>query len=249
MRAIAAANVIPTLFFFLLFGGRVSAQQPSHCNNIFFCLFNQEAAANDAAGIHKYSRDVVDLILPNLWTYGRSPSGRMEAFENELLGEKYAAKLAERLAQAEQAAREGNGKLVPVSNVVQAFSDLMNGVGAPPSVRTDEVSVQKFREHAAAIKAFPALFSADRNRTNCNPGEAVFILGLLIMYNGVLREQNLDMDLAMMHPERQREYGSWMSFGVVRGPESQRLVSSYTAAHSRRAGIALFNHVVDTLGI
>lgn len=252
MRAIFAANVIPVLFVSLLFGGRVSAQQPAHCINIFFCLFNQEAAANDAAGIHKYSRDVVDMVLPNLWTYGRSPSSRMETFEREFLGEKYAAKLAERLAKAEQAAREGNGKLVPVSNVVRAFNDLMKQVGALPAVHTDEMSVQKFREHAAAIKGFPALFSADRNRTDCNPGEAVFILGLLIMDNGVLHEGNLDMDLATMHPEKQRNDGSWMTFGVVsnnRAPDSQRLVSSYPAAHGRHAGIALFNHLADILGI
>jgi hypothetical protein len=248
MRAIFVANAIPVLFFFLLFGGTASAQELSHCNNIFFCLFNQEAAANDAAGIHKYSRDVVDLILPNQWTYGRSPSGRTEGFRNEFLGEKYAAKLAERLAQAEQTAREGKGKLVPVSNVVRAFNDLMKEAGAPPSVRTDEGSVQKFREHAATIKGFPALFSADRNRTNCSPGEAVFILGLLIMNNGVLREDKLDMDLAMMHPEKQREVGSWMSFSVVRARDSQRMVSSYPAAHGKHAGIALFNHLADTIG-
>jgi hypothetical protein len=175
----------------------------------------------------------------------------MEQFEDELLGEKYAAKLAERLAQAEQTARAGNGKLVPVSDVVRAFNDLMKEVGAPRSVRTDEMSVQKFREHAATIRGFPALFSADRNGTNCHPGEAVFLLGLLIRGNGLLDEGNLDMDLAMMHPEKQHNDEGWMTFGVIRTvhpPNSQQLISSYSASHGRHAGIALFNHVADTLG-
>jgi hypothetical protein len=249
MRTSFAAKVICTLLFLLLCGSRVSAQQPANCIHIFFCLFDQKAAANDPAGIHKYSRDVLDLVLPSQWTYGRSPSGRMEQFEDEFLGEKYAANLADRLARAEQAARAGNGKLVAVSDVVRSFNNLMKEVGTPPSVRTDENSVQKFREHAAAIKAFPALLSANRNGTNCNPGEAVFLLGLLIMGNGVLDEGNLDMDVAMMHPETDRNE-SRMAFGVVtaHAPDSRQLILSYPADHGRRAGISLFNHVADTLG-
>jgi hypothetical protein len=250
MRGSFPAKVFHALFFLLLCGSRVSAQQPANCIHIFFCLFDQEAAASDSVGIHKYSRDVADLILPSQWTYGRSPAGRMEQFEDEFLGEKYAANLADRLARAEQTARTGNGKLVALSDVVRAFNDLMKEVGAPSSVRTDENTVQKFREHAAAIKAFPALFSADRNGTNCNPAEAVFILGLLMMDNGVLYERNLDMDLALMHPEAERGEG-WMSFGVVstvRAPDSRQLILSYPADHGRRAGISLFNHVADTLG-
>lgn len=249
MRARFAATIIPVLYF-LLFGGSAAAQQPVNCVHIFLCLFDQEAAANDPVGIHKYSRDVVDLILPNLWTYGKSPSGRMESFENEFLGEKYAAELAGRLAQAEQAARTGNGKLVAVGSVAQAFNDLMKDVGAPPSVRTDESTVQKFREHAAAIRAFPALFSADRNGTNCQPGEAVFLLGLLIMDNGVLFEGNLDMDVELMHPDAERNERQ-MSFAVVsnvREPDSKRLVLSYPTDHGRRAGRALFNRAADSLG-
>jgi len=250
MRARLAATAIPALFFLLLSCGRMEAQRPAHCAQIFFCLFDQEAAASDPAGIHKYSRDVVDAILPNQWTYGRSPSGRMEQFEVEFLGEKYAAKLADRLAQAEQTARTGKGKLVPVSDIARAFNGLMKEVGAPSSVRTDEKSLQSFREHAAAIKGFPALFSADRNGTNCNPDEAVFLLGLLILNNGVLHEGNLDMDLEHMHPREQRNEGQ-MSFGVVRNfrdPDSKRLLSSYPEDHGRRAAIRLFDHVANILG-
>ena len=250
MRARFAAKVIPVLFVLVLCGSRLPAQQPSNCIHIFFCLFDQEAAANDPSAIRKYSRDVVDLILPNAWTYGRSPSGRMESFENEFLGEKFAAQLAERLAQAEMSSRTGNRKMIAVSEVAGAFNDMMKAVGAPPSVRTDEKALQSFREHAAAIKAFPALFSADRNGKNCRPGEAVFLIGLLIMNNGVVYEKNLDLDLELMHPETQRHEG-WMTAVLVsnfQAPDSQRLISSYPADHGRRAGFAIFNHVAGALG-
>jgi hypothetical protein len=250
MRASFAAKAFPALFLLLPACGRIAAQQPANCIHIFFCLFNQEAAASDPAGMQKYSRDVIDMILPNAWTYGKSPSGKMETFEDEYLGENYAAGLAGRLAEAEQLARAGKGKLVPVSDVAQAFNNLMKEVGAPTSVWTSESALQKFREHAAAIKAFPALFSADRNGTNCNPGEAVFLIGLLIMDNGVLYEGNLDTELEMMQPRDPRNEGR-TSFAVatmMRAPDSQRLVSSYPKDHSRHAGIKLFNHVAGTLG-
>lgn len=250
MQARFAARALPVLLCLLLTCCRTAAQQPVNCIHIFFCLFNQEAAASDPVGIQKYSRDVVDSILPNAWTYGRSSSGRMEQFEDEFLGEKYTAELADRVAQAEQTARSGTGKLVPITDVVRAFNDLMKEVGAPSSERTDEKSLQSFREHAASIKAFPALFSADRNGSKCNPGEAVFLLGLLVSQEGVLHEGNLDMDLELMQPRHQRNDGR-MSFGastseIVQDPKW--LVSTYPRNHGRRAGIKLFNLMADTLG-
>ncbi|MGD0470903.1 MAG: hypothetical protein ABSA54_21215 [Terriglobales bacterium] len=84
----------------------------------------------------------------------------------------------------------------------------------------------------------------------CNPGEAVFLLGVLISDNGVLHEGNLDMDLELMQPKDQRNEG-WMSFApssVIRAPDSQRLVSSNPKEHSRSVAIRLFNHVADVLG-
>lgn len=159
--------------------------QPPHCAQILFCLFNQEAAATDSAGIHKYSEDLIGLVVPN-------PAG--DDFARQI-----ASRLAGRLASAEQAARAGNGRLVPEAAVVRAFNDLMRGIGAPPSYLASEGNLHKFREHAASIKAFPALFSADRNGRNCDPGEAIFLLDQLISGNGTLLEGNLDSAMALMH--------------------------------------------------
>lgn len=252
MRARAAAKTVLALLCILLSCGRMVAQRPAHCAQIFFCLFNQEAAASDPAGIHQYSRDLIDLVLPNQWAYGRSPSGRMETFETEFLDEKYAAKLADRLAQAEQTARTANGKLVAETDVVRAFNDLMVEIGAPSSMRTDEGALRRFREHAAAIKAFPSLFSADRNGANCNPGEAVFLLSLLISDNGILYERNLDSDLALMQMGEQQN-GEGRSFGVsvsgIKGMDSgaKSPLLAYSSHHNRNATIAVFNRLAGTL--
>ena len=228
------------------------AAQPPNCIHVLYCLFNQEAAATDPAGIHKYSRDLVDLILPNQWTYGRSPSGRMEEYQTEFLGEKYANKLADRLVHAEQMARAGNGKLVPEAAVAKAFNDLMQGIGAPPSWRANDASVHGFREHATAIHAFSTLFSADRNGTNCNPGEAVFILSLLLEDNGVLYNGNLDTQAELMQWNGRQAARGW-GFGVAHmeaaNSSASQVLSLYPRDHGQAATIALFNRVISTLGL
>jgi hypothetical protein len=230
----------------------MAAQRPAHCAQILYCLFDQEAAASDPAGIHKYSRDLIDSILPNRWTYGQSPSGRMEMFMVEFLGEDYAAKLADRLAQAEQRVRVGNGKLIAESDVARAFNDLMKEIGAPPSLRTDEASIHRFREHAAAIKAFPALFSEDRNGANCNPGEAVFLLSLLISDNGILYDGNLDSEQELMQMGQQQNGERHFAGAAVARIESMNgtargLILSYTSHHFRFTTKAVFNKLADAL--
>jgi hypothetical protein len=203
-----------------------------------FCLFNEEAAASNPAGIHKYSDDLIGLLVPN-------PAG--DGSIRQL-----AEPIVDRLANAEQAARAGRRRLVAETAVVRAFNDLMQEIGAPPSVRADEASVHRFRQHAASIQAFPALFSADRNGANCNPGEAVFLVSLLISDNGALLDGNLDGAAALMQRGDQRN-GGGVSFGVahVGGPESgaSGLLSSYSLRHNFDANMVLFDHLAVTLGL
>ncbi len=200
-----------------------------------FCLFNQEAAASDPAAIHKYSEDLIGLIVPN-------PAGKDSVRQ-------LANHLADRLASAEQAARAGGGKLVPEAAVVKAFNDLMQEIGAPSSMRTSEAPVHGFREHAASIKAFPALLSADRNGASCNPGEAVFLLFLLLSDNGVLYEGNLDGAVAMMRPDS-RQGGPGFSVTRLESMSSSAggRLFWYSLHHNFNATIALFNHMAGILG-
>jgi hypothetical protein len=254
MRRRAVVRAVQVMLCILLSCSHTVAQGPTHCAQILYCLFDQEAAASDPAGIRKYSKDVIDTILPNQWTYGKSPSGRMDTFMLEFLGDDYAADLANRLAKAEQSARMGNGKLIAERDIAQAFNDLMKAVGAPPSMKTDEASIRIFRQHAATIKGFPALFSADRNGTNCNPGEAVFLLSLLISGNGTLSEGNLDSDQALMQmSEQHNQAGTSVGFAVGRiesmNGTARGLILSYTSHHFRFMTKWIFNRLAGTLGI
>ncbi len=215
----------------------LAGQNPPHCAQILFCLFNREAAASDSAGIHKYSEDLVGAIVPN--PVGDGSVRRLTDH------------LADRLANAEQAARAGNGRLIPEAAVVKAFNDLMQEIGAPSSMRASEASVHGFREHAVAIKAFPALFTAARNGANCYPGEAAFLLYLLTSDNGMLLKGNLDSEVALMQMNSQStESSSVFLTGhmEVLGPSASILISSYSSHHDLNATIALFNHAADILG-
>jgi len=223
----------PVLMMFFTFSSRLAGQNPPRRASSVPDLFNQEAEASDPAGIHKYSKDLIGLIVPD------------EA------GKGYIDSLANRLARAEQMARTGRGKLVAEADVVRAFNELMKEIGAPSSLRTDEASMRRFREHAGSIKAFPALFSADRNGTNCNPGEAVFLLYLLVSNDGKLSKQLLDSAVALTQLDSQRN-GGGRSFGVahteVLGSSASELLSSYSSHHNPNAAIALFNNLAATLG-
>jgi hypothetical protein len=205
-----------------------------------FCQFNQEAAASDSSGIRKYDEDLIGLIVPN-------PA-------DDDLARQSRNRLADRLAKAEQTAHQAGGKLVPEAAVVKAFNGLMQEIGAPPSMRASEPSVHAFREHAASIRAFPTLFTADRNGANCDPGEAFFLLYLLVSENGILHEGNLDSAQALMQMNGQGEgYGVARMEGLglsAKGPDSSAsgLLASYASHNSRNSIIVLFNHLAGMLG-
>jgi hypothetical protein len=234
----ALKYIAATLVTGLALCSSLTAQQPPHCAQILFCLVNQEATASDPAGIHKYSEDVIEAIVP--LEVGKTGFGSF----------------TDRLAQAEQKARAGQGKLVPEANVVRAFNELMAKIGALPSMKADEASMHSFSEYAAAIKAFPALFSADRNGTNCNPGEAVFLLSLLISEDGVLHEKNLDSAQMLMHSDFQQNGNGGSTdrvvvavAGVEALPAAQWHLSSYCTHHNRHDTKKLFNDVAEAFEI
>ncbi len=232
---------IAALFIFLGCAlARANSQPPHnpqvpHCAQILFCLFDQEASTSDPAGIHKYSEDLIGLILPN-------PEGDSSI-------RRLTDQLADRLAKAEQAARAGDGKLVPEAAVVKAFNDLMHEIGAPPSMRTNEAVVHRFREHAASIKAFPALFSADRNGKFSNPGEAVFLFYSLLSGNGNLFEQDLDraQQLTKVNPQG-IEPGFLIAGMEPVGSRADRLLFTYVSRHGQNTAIVIFNKLATTLG-
>ena len=213
-----------------LFPLAASSQAPQGAYG-FLGGFNHEAAASDPSGVHKYSEDLIELIVP------------------DKAGKGYSNSLADRLARAEQKARKGKGKLVPEADIVRSFNDLMRSTGAPPSLKADEASIRRFRDRSASVPSLSALFSADRNGTNCNPGEAVLLLYLLIYNDGGISEHILDQ----FAPSRQEGEGG-EGFSVFSGSidtlnqGARGFLTDYASKHRRHDTAKLFNNVAHTLG-
>lgn len=202
-------------------------------------LFNHEAMASDPAGILAYSKDLIELMLPDGFPTDKNQS-QIDA-------------LANRLAQTEESARNGKGGLVSEQNVVRAFNALMQRVGAPSSLRTDEASMQRFRNYAASIHAFPALFTAARNGTNCNPGEAVFLLYLLVTENGQLTQEYVDSVTALeqQHQESHRNGVGARGYamgGIFSSSRASELLDAYAAHHGWNKLFIAYKDAVVTLG-
>jgi hypothetical protein len=219
--------VVSSLVFCVSFCSPMAGQPQAPRNASFLGLFNQEAAASDPAGIQKYSEDIIELIVP------------------ERVGKDYIRSLSERLAKADQRAREGKGNLVPESAIARSFDELMQGIGAPPAWRADVTQIRKFRARSVTAPNLSALFTAGRNGTNCNPGEAVLLLYLLILNNGKLIENSSDFGNAPASRQPSSELIS-----RIEGPnhDSSELLAAYGMKHSHHHVRKLFDHVAQTLG-
>ena len=206
-------------------------QQPPRNPSSVIDLFNQEASSSDPISIKKYAHDLIRLVVP-------TEAGAM-----------YMDSMASRLAKAEEAARSGDGGLVPEASVALAFNELMQKIGAPSSIRATEETVRTFRDHAASTKSFTALLSADRNGNKCYPGEAVFIIYQLTLENGNLSWEMLDGAKLTNQgaPERNEGNGSRvMSNDAV--SDAKWLLSLYSSQHNRGAIFALWNILAAQIG-
>ncbi len=190
---------------------------------------NDEAKAGDTAGIHRYSEHLIQLLLP------------------DRAGSKYIRSLADRLARAEELARAGKGSLVPEAKVAQAYNDLMKGVGAPTSLLTDETAVRNLRL-VPFDKPSDALITASRNGTNCNPGEAIFLLLSLFWNNGGPRVHQASAPWAVQPSGTKQDRWVTNMKKSLSDPSAHRSLQSYSAAHRPRDTAALFNGVAKTLG-
>jgi hypothetical protein len=189
--------------------------QPPDCAQNLLCLLNQEAAANDPKGIHRYSEDLVKLIVPNY------------------VGQGYTGSLADRLAKAEQAAHEGRAKLVPEAAVAQAFNDLMKDTDAPKWLRADIPAVERARR--AFEKEMPAVISRDKDGDSCYPGEAVWIISMLIANTGRPTAPSAQ-------PDQEPHFGAGT-------PPAQRHLDLFYARHSGPQVAEVFDHLFNHLQI
>lgn len=213
----------------------MAGQQPPRRAYTTPDLFNQEAEASDPAGIQKYSKDLIGLVVP------------------DRAGNDYINSLSDRLANAEQLAREGKGKLIPEAEIVRSYNNLMKQIGAKTTYYADETAMRNFRTHSIAVPALPALITANRNGTNCYPGEAVYLLYMLISGDGAIPEGYLDnlvaMNQAIEHPE---EHKFFFAAGISDLPMDQGakgFLLNYSTQHHRHATIKLFNNVAKAFGL
>lgn len=192
-------------------------------------ILNDEAKADDDAGIHRYCEHLVHLLVP------------------ARAGQKYLRSLTDRLARAEELARAGKGSLVPEAKVAEAYNGLMKQVGAPPSLLTDETAVRNLRI-VLLDQPGDALITAKRNGTNCNPGEAVFLLLSLFWNNGGPRVHQESAPGAV--PPSGTKPDRWVTNTKISLSDSsaRRSLQSYSAAHRPRYTDALFNAMANTMG-
>ena len=176
---------------------------------------NREAQASDSVGIHAYSQDLVQMLV------GTST------------GPAYAASLSERLARAEFMARHGQRKLISEADIAQAFMALMREIGAPKSLVADISSVHSNR--IAFQSSLPAMISQKDNGRYCNPGEAIFVLEMMI--------ENVGRPLAQTPGSVPKAF-----VAAIKPPVRVRLEQFY-ANHSRSEVTEVFNHLFNVFQI
>lgn len=170
-------------------------------------------------------------------------------------GPRYINHLSERLAKAEQNARAGKGGLVTEATVVTAFNRIMKEIGTMPSLQATDVDLHDFRARAASASAFPALLSAGRNNTKCNPGEAIFLVYLLISNNGQISGSTLDQTAklerfdSMAAGPQARTTGRLTTDLATLGQGTEEAIISYSARRGPHATHALFNELARAFGI
>jgi hypothetical protein len=125
---------------------------------------NKEAETNDPARIHEYTRHLILILVGNGANSG------------------LAASLTGRLERAELMARQGNRKPISEADIAQAFNALMRETGAPNTLNTNIEAVHSNR--VAFESALPSVISQKANGSSCNPGEAVWVVSMLIANDG-----------------------------------------------------------------
>jgi hypothetical protein len=121
---------------------------------------NKEAAASDREGMHKYSEDLIHLLI------------------GTAAGPEYEASVIDRLARAELKTRQGKRKLISEADIAQAFNQLMKETGAPDTFTADVASVESARSESE--KRLTALITSKKNGNYCNPGETIYVLTIMI---------------------------------------------------------------------
>jgi hypothetical protein len=221
------ARTLLVLGLLLVFGGLEGQSSQPPATSVFD-LFNREAAEIASEAVHRYSKDLTQLIVP-----AEDRSMPMDSFTN-------------RLTQREIMARAGQVPLIPEADVAHAFDELMKTIGEP-TIRTNLEALRRVREQGSLV--FPSLFSKESNGTNCNPGEAIFLLYLLISNDGT--PSVVEIESARRLRQRLPGQGGRGAFAVghmeTAGSRASAALSLYLSRHAPDAKLALFNNLSGLL--
>jgi hypothetical protein len=130
-------------------------------------------------------------------------------------------------------AKHKKRKLIAEADIAQAFNTLMREIGAPNSFVADIDTVH--RNRVAFESSLPEMLSQKSNGSYCNPGEAVFVVSMLIENVGRPAEPSSQLDLK-----------AHVSAGV--SPVRQHLELFY-ARHSQSEVKEAFNQLFNVFHI
>jgi hypothetical protein len=174
---------------------------------------NREAEASDPAGVQEYSRHLIGILL------------------GERAGTAYAGSVSDRLARAELMARSGKRNPISEETIARAFNDLMRRVDAPKSLSADVQAVDKARR--AFEKEMPAVISREKNAASCNPGEAVWVLAMLLENIG-------------SNPPQPEHPGPYVSVYV---PPARQCLTRFFSFCSYDQAVEVLDGIANDLGI
>jgi hypothetical protein len=153
------AHITTRLLLCLTFvAARCGGQGPPK-QHVSIKILNEEAGADDQAGIRRYSVDLLRMIIP------------------KKAGHDFINLLSDRLVTAEVEARANKRDLSSEDEVAQAFNEMMSKIGAP-NLHVSGADVARLR--IAFRPAAPSLIS----RKGCYPGESLFLVELLLDNTG-----------------------------------------------------------------
>jgi hypothetical protein len=198
-----------------LFGALPVVAQPPAPPNTLETL-NKEAQASDPAGIHEYSQHLIRIL------------------EITHKDSAFVGSLTDRLARAELMARQGKRKLISEADIAHAFNALMRETGAPNTLTASVGAVHSNR--VGFEGTLPAVISQRANGSLCNPGEAVWVVSMLIA--------NVGRPAA---PPSEPEHEPRFVAGGA--PPVQRHLELFYANHSQSDVAEAFEHLFNHLHI
>jgi len=191
---------------------QISARPPNLIETL-----NKEAGASDPAGIYSYSQHLLSLLA------------------NEKVEAMPIASFSDRLARAELLARRGKRSHISSVDIAAVFNDLMKNVNAPQSMRADAAPVEKMR--VALERMAPNLVLQRPAGESCYPGEAVFLVFLLIANDGTRISSVADK----VSPDELPQMITRVRPST--DPSARSLVDAYISRNPAMHSFELFNHV------